>query len=159
MTHIASLSVLLFSPALLAQLAPGDIGVTGFSSSDFGVISSGTTTGYSTPGYGGSGTSQAILWDPSAPQSFLIGGFGFVGRATVTGPGAVSYTNLTTAIGTACQISFDFAGDVVIADAGVDQVRILNITTNTVTDLTTGAQPWGTTVNAGAFNPTNGDII
>lgn len=162
MINVSRFAILLLSGSLAAQLSPGDIGVTGFSSTDFGVLSGGVHTGYATGGYGGTGTSQAILWDPNNPQSFYIGGFGFIGRAVITGAGTTVYTNLTTSLGTASQLSFDFFGDLIIADAGVDQVRKYHLVTapvGTVSDITTGTQPWGTTLNCGAFNPTNGDII
>lgn len=92
MPYVSQLSVLLLSGSLVAQLAPGDIGMTGFSNTSFGVLTGGVNTSYVTGGYGGTGTSQAILWDPANPQDFLIGDFGFVGRATNTGPGTVSST-------------------------------------------------------------------
>ncbi|MCA8948506.1 MAG: hypothetical protein KDE27_03340 [Planctomycetes bacterium] len=159
MANLSHLSLLLLATSLAAQVAPGDIGVTGFSMSEFGVLTGGTATGYNIGSYGGTGTSQSILWDPSNPQSFVGGGFGFVGRATITGSGTASYALLSTNLGTAAQMSFDFAGNVVIADAGVDQVQILDVTTGTVTPLTSGPQPWGTTVNAGGFSSFSGDIV
>jgi streptogramin lyase len=145
-----------------AQVAPGDIAVTGFSTSAFGVISSGpVVTGYATPGFQGTGsaTSQAILWDPAHPNDFVIGGFGFVGRATITGPGTVSYALITNSVGTVAQMSWDASGNVVFADAGTDQIRRLDLVSASVTDLSAGAQPWGTNLNAGALDPATGDYI
>src|SRR5262245_39554395 len=102
-------AVLLSSAASFAQVAPGDIAVTGFSTSAFGVISPGpVVTGYATPGFGG--LAQAILWDPAHPNDFLVGGVGFVGRATITGHGTVSYSPITSAVGVVSQMSWDAAG-------------------------------------------------
>jgi len=155
----------LFLPAMLlaaaahAQVLPGDLGVTGFSTTQFSTLSSaGAPTGYTTSGFLGTGTSQSILWDPNDTQSFLIGGFGFVGRATITGPGAATYAFIGS-VNTACQMSFDAAGQLIIADAGTDQIRRMDPTTGTVVDLTVGPQPWGTSVNAGAYEPATGDVI
>ena len=116
----------LLSAATSAQVALGDIAATGFSTTSFGVISAGpVVSGYTTPGFQGTGTatSQAILWDPAHPNDFLVGGFGFVGRATITGPGTVSYTLITNGVGIVSQMSWDRSGGVVVADSGNDQIR------------------------------------
>ncbi len=42
---------------------------------------------------------------------------------------------------------------------GLDQVQSVNATTGAVTNLTLGAQPWGTNVNCGAMDPATGDIF
>ena len=150
---------LLAAPSF-AQLAPGDIAVTGFSSTSFGVIGAGAVvTGYATPGFQGTGSSQAVLWDPAHPNDLLIGGFGFVGRATITGPGAVGYALITNGVGTVAQMSWDAAGRVVIADSGTQQLRRLDLVTATVVDLSSGAQPWGSSLNAAAVDPASGDVI
>ena len=81
-----------------------------------------------------------------------------VGRATFSTTGAVSWNLLTTGIGTACQMSFDAAGQIVVADAGNDEVSRVDPTTGAITLIATGTQPWGTTVNAGAVDPLTGDI-
>ncbi|HEX5054555.1 MAG TPA: hypothetical protein VFZ65_22455, partial [Planctomycetota bacterium] len=141
-----------------AQVLPGDIGVTGFSTTAFGIATPPSVTGYTTAGFGGTGTSQAILHDPSTFVDFIVGGFGFVGRATITGPGTVSYTLITAGIGTASQMSWDGSGNIIVADAGTSQVRSVS-PAGVVTDLSIGTQPWGTTVNAGAYDPNTGDVI
>jgi hypothetical protein len=46
-----------------------------------------------------------VLWDPANPNDFLIGGFGFVGRATIAGPGSASYTLITNNVGIVSQMS------------------------------------------------------
>lgn len=159
LSTVLSLAVLT-ALSLPAQVLPGDIGVVGFSTSAFGVATPPNVTGYTTPGFQGSsaGTSQAILHDPTSFNDFLIGGFGFVGRATITGPGTVSYALITNGIGTASQMSWDNAGNIIVADAGTDQVRMVT-PAGVVTDLSVGVQPWSTSVNAGAFEITTGDVV
>jgi hypothetical protein len=160
MRYLTLLAASLVTTGLaIAQLPAGSIGVTGFSTTSFGVIDNGVGTAVPIGSFGGTGTSQSILWDPSNPTDFLVGGFGFVGRASMTGAATATWTPLTTGVNTACQMSWNWTGQVVVADAGTDQVRLLDLTTNTVTDLSVGAQPWGSSVNAGAFEFTTGDVI
>ena len=155
------LSATLLCATLSAKVASCDIGATGFSTNVFGVIGAGATvTGYATPGFQGTGpaTSQAILWDPAHPNDFIVGGFGFVGRATITGPGAVAYALITNNVGIVSQMSWDGSGGIVIADSG-GQVRRLDPATGAVVDLSAGAQPWGTSLNAGAIDRASGDVV
>ncbi|MEO6594767.1 MAG: hypothetical protein ABIP94_08445 [Planctomycetota bacterium] len=152
---------LLLTAFVPAQVLPGDIGITGFSTTSFAVASPPpTVTTYNAGTFMGTGgaTSQAILHDPVNPNDFIVGGFGFVGRATITGPGTVVYSLITNGINTASQMSWDNSGNIIVADAGTDQVRLVT-TGGTVTDLSTGTQPWGTSVNAGAFERSTGDVI
>lgn len=160
LNHLTISTFLLLLPALSAQVLPGDLAMTTFSTDAFGIATTPIATNYVTPGFGGSGaaTSQAILHDPAAPNDFLIGGIGFVGRATVTGLGAVSYNLLSTAVGSASQMSWDGGGNVIIADSITDQVRLMT-PGGVLIDLSTGSQPWGTTLNAGAYEPATGDVI
>src|SRR5262249_13820167 len=150
----------LLSTSLAAQVAVGDIAVTGFSTSAFGVIRGAAVTGYATPGFQGTGvaTSQAILWAIAHANPFLVGGFGFVGRATISGPGAVSYALITNGVGIVAQMSWDSSGAVVFADGGTSQIRRLDPATGGVVDLSTGAQPWGTSLGAAAWDPATGDV-
>jgi hypothetical protein len=144
-----------------AQVAPGDIGITGFSAASFGVATAPAVTGYTTAGFGGIGSnaSQSILHDLSNYNDFLIGGIGFIGRATITGPGAVGYTIVTNGIDTATQMSWDWFGNIIVADGG-NQDQIRSVTpAGVVTDLSIGVQPWGTSLNAGAFEFATGDVI
>ena len=162
MNSTLPLVVCLLSTTVSAQVAIGDIAVTGFSTNRFGVISAGATvTGYLTPGFQGTSTasSQAILWDRANPNTFLVGGFGFVGRATITGPGAVSYVLITNAVGIVSQMSWDGSGSIVFADSGTGQVRRLDPVTATVVDLSAGAQPWGADLSSGARDPVTGDVV
>jgi hypothetical protein len=153
---------LLLSVAASAQVATGDIAVTGFSDTSFGVVrASLAVSGYTTPGFQGTGigTSQAILWDRANPQDFLIGGFGFVGRATITGPGSVGYTLITNNVGIVSQMSMLDGGLVVFVDSGTNQVRLLDPVGGTVVDLSTGTQPWGADASSGALDPVTGDVV
>ncbi|MCU0866529.1 MAG: hypothetical protein MUC36_22315 [Planctomycetes bacterium] len=159
--HLLLLAIpLSLATGLAAQVQTNDVGMVGFSTNAFGIATGGTVTPYTTAGFQGTSaaTSQSILHDPLAPNDFIVGGFGFVGRATITGPGAVNYTLITNGINTAAQMSWDFVGNIVVADAGTDQVRQVTLG-GVVTDLSTGAQPWGTSVNAGAYQATTGDVI
>lgn len=55
-------------------------------------------------------------------------------------------------------MSWDLGGNLIVADAGTDQVRRVSLA-GVVTDLSSGTQPWGTSVNAGAFEAATGDVI
>ncbi|MBL8753744.1 MAG: hypothetical protein JNK15_10630 [Planctomycetes bacterium] len=155
-------AIALFTTWLPAQIGLGDVVVTGFSSTQFGVIRpNNAVNGYTTGGFLGTGSSQAVLWDPNQPQSVLLGGFGFLGRATVTGASgtAVGYSLLTTNVGIVSQMSWDDAGFVVFVDSTAAQVRRLEPVTGTVVDVSTGPQPWGTELSAGAWDPATGDVV
>lgn len=140
-----------------AQTNVGDIALTGFSSSTFGIFT-GTTpvTGY-TAAFGN--LSQTILWDDLDPQSFVIGGFGFVGRATVIGPGSVVYTPLTSTVVNVAQMAWDAQRQIVFSDFGTAQLHRLDPATGTVTAITSGAQPWGPDLGASVVDPFTGDIV
>ncbi len=143
-----------------AQVAVGDIAVTGFSTTSFGLIRAGNlVSGFNTGGFLGTGSSQAILWDRQNPNAFLVGGFDFIGRATITGATAASYALLATNTGIVSQMSWDHAGQIVFVDSTAAQVRRLDPATGFVVDLSTGTQPWGGSLSAGAYEPTTGDIV
>jgi hypothetical protein len=148
--------------ALPAQMQAGEIAVTGLSTNAFGIVTppSTTATAYVTTGFGGAGagTTRSILHWRNLYNQFFVGGVGFVGRATVTGSGAVTWTPVTTAIGEAAQLSWDSVANVVVADAGTDQLRLV-AWFGGVTELSTGPQPWGSDLSAGAFDPRTGDVI
>lgn len=141
-----------------AQVLTGDIAVTGFSTSTFGIIRGTSLTSYATPGFGGTGNSFSVLWDPAQPNTFLIGGDGFIGRATITGPGTSTYALITNSVGFVVGMSFDDGGRVMFIDSGTSQVRLLHLPANVVTDVSTGSQPWGIDANAGARHPASGDF-
>jgi streptogramin lyase len=150
------------APMLAAQTSTGDIAMSGFSTSTFGLFTGAPpvvpcpTTGF---GGAGSSTSQAILSDPLAPTSFLVGGFGFLGRAIVLGPSSTIYTLLTGTPGIVSQMSWDAQQRVVFADSGTGQVRRFDPATGLVTDLSIGAQPWGGDLSSGALDPVTGDFV
>ncbi|MBK8101218.1 MAG: hypothetical protein IPK26_29400 [Planctomycetes bacterium] len=158
---LRTLPFLLLSCTIAAQVQVGDIAVTGFSANQFGLIRNTTVTGYTTPGFQGSGTSfaHAILADPTNLNVFWLAGDGFLGTATITGTGTSTYALRSNAVGFASQLSWDDTGGVVIADSGTGQVRRFDPTNNNLIDLSTGTQPWGTDLNAGAFDPLTGDVI
>lgn len=162
MRRTSGLFVFLLPAALVAQVTVGDIAVTGFSANAFGVIAAGpTVTGYATSGFlgTGTGTSQAILWDPAHPQQFLVGGFGFVGRATITGTGAATYQLITNNVGIVSQMSWADGGQVILVDSGTNQVRLLDPAAGSVVDFSAGAQPWGSDASSGAVDPRTGDVV
>src|SRR5687768_5011223 len=143
-----------------AQVGAGDIAISGFSSSTFGVLAAGGSfASYATGGFLGTGLSQTVLWDRTQPNAFLIGGSDFVGRATITGPGSVSYALVSSTVGLVVQMSWDDAGQIVFVDAASNQVRRLDPATGFVVDLSSGAQPWGTDATSGAWDPRNGDVV
>lgn len=155
---LAALLTIAIGPFASAQTNPGDIALTGFSTTTFGIYTgTAPATGYATTGFGG--LSQTILWDDQAPTSFLIGGGGFLGRATVLGPGSVSYTSLTTNVSNVAQMSWDAQHQVVFADFGTAQMHRLDPLTGLITPITTGAQPWGTELAAAELDPLTGDIV
>ena len=154
------LSASLLSATASAQVAIGDIAVSRFSTTTFAVIGAGSSvTNYATPGFQGTGLSQSILWDRAHPNDFIVGGVGFVGRASILGPAAVSYSLITNGIGIAGQMSWNDIGWIVVADGGTNQVRLLDPASGFVVDLSTGAQPWGTSLSAGAWDPMTGDVV
>jgi hypothetical protein len=157
-SHLALLLATALAPFASAQTNLGDIALTGFSTNTFGIYSgTAPATGYPTTGFGG--LSQTILWDDQMPTSFLIGGGGFIGRATVLGPGSVTYAPLTNNVNNVAQMSWDLQRQVVFADFGTAQLHRLDPLTGIVTALTTGAQPWGNDLGAAAVDPLTGDIV
>ncbi|MCU0867021.1 MAG: hypothetical protein MUC36_24820 [Planctomycetes bacterium] len=156
--HLALLLTTALGTFASAQTNPGDIALTGFSTTTFGIYGgTAPATGYPTSGFGG--LSQTILWDDQAPTSFLIGGGGFIGRATVLGPGSVNYTVLTANVNNVAQMSWDAQHQVVFADFGTAQLHRLDPTTGVVTPITSGMQPWGTDLTAAALDPLTQDIV
>jgi hypothetical protein len=128
------------------------------SSDSFSVLhANGTTTVFNVGSFLGTGTTSTILLDPDSPQSFLISGGGFIGRATVTGPTTAIYTLLTASAGLAVQLGYDGA-TFVVADFDSDQLLRFSPSSGAVTPITTGPQPWGTSLNAATVDPSTGAI-
>lgn len=142
-----------------AQVLAGDIATTRFSTTEFDIQRGTTRTAYNTGGFGGTGSSFAVLWDPTNPNDFLVGGFDFIGRATITGPGTVSYSLISASVGIVVGMSWDNDHQVVFIDAAAGQVRRLDPANGQIVDLSTGTQPWGFDANAGAFDPATGDTV
>jgi hypothetical protein len=156
---LALLFTLLPLTATTAQVAIGDIATTRFSPSAFDILRGGVATAYDTGGFQGTGSSLAVLWDPAQPNDFYVGGFDFLGRATITGAGTVTYTNLSTAVGIVVGMAWDPEHHVVFVDAMAGQVRRLDPSTGAIVDLSVGNQPWGFDANAGSVDPATGDAV
>lgn len=153
-------TAVLFTPSLKAQVVPSDMAVCGFSASAFGIATPSTTTTYPVGSFGGTGAglSQCILHDRGTWLDFIVGGEGFVGRATATGAGTATYSLITTNVGCVSQMSWDGAGNLIISDSTSDQVSRVDALGN-VSDLSVGPQPWGSYLNACAWEPATGDVI
>jgi hypothetical protein len=153
-------ALLLMLSALPAQVNMGDIAlIDAFpaSSTTFHVLRGNTLTAYVTPGFQGNGIALCVLWDPLHPNDFLIGGFGFVCRATITGPGTCNYVRLTNSVTWVQKMDWDTHGGVILFD--VPQLRWLDPASGAVVDLTTaGTQPGGMG-DVGAVNPATGDVV
>lgn len=156
---LPALSFLLPIAAATAQVLPGDLATTRFSTSAFDILRAGVTTPYATGGFQGTGHSLAVLWDPVQPNDFLVAGFDFLGRATITGPGSVTYNLLSSNVGIVVGMSWDNEHRVVFVDALAGQVRRYDPANGQIVDLSTGNQPWGFDANAGAFDPATGDTV
>jgi hypothetical protein len=159
MSRIAILASFFWAAAHApAQLAVGDMGVTGFLSSQFTVMhATGTSVAIGTGSFGG--TSHAILWDDAQPNTFLVGGVGFLGRITMTGPTSATYAPITSSVGIVAQMSFDQSRLIVVCDSGANQFVLVDPVSGAVTPITAGAQPWGADLNAGCVDRDTGDIF
>jgi hypothetical protein len=154
-TRLVFLFVLVLAAIAPAQLVVGDLGVTGFSSSQFWILhANGTSNVVPVPF---PGTTHAMLYDPFQSNSFFVGGTGFLGRVVVTGPTSAFYVPITTAVGLVSQISFD-GFQLVVCDSGTDQMIRVNPTNGAIAPVTTGTQPWGTDLNCGVIDSNTGDI-
>ena len=153
-SHIAFLLLILCS-LVSAQLAVGDLGVTGFSSSQFWVLHANGSSDVVPVTF--PGTTHAMLYDPSQPNSFLVGGTGFLGRVLVTGATTATYLPITTSVGLVSQISFDGPW-LVMCDSGNNQILRVDPVAGGIVPITSGAQPWGTDLNCGLIDPNTGDI-
>lgn len=158
----SSLLGVLVSP-LFAQVVPGDIAMVSLIDYQFCVFDgSGTPTYYgliNTTGQGTTTNTNAIVWDPSNPQSFILGGEGFIGRVTITGPGTSTYSLITGGVGIISQLSFDANGQLIAIDSTLDQVIKVDPVSGAQIAVTSGTQPWGADLNAGAIDPATGEIF
>jgi hypothetical protein len=146
-----------------AQVQPGDIAMVSLVDYQFCVFDgAGTPTYYglsNTTGLGFSTNTNAIVWDPANSQSFILGGEGWIGRISITGPGTANYSLITNAVGIISQLSFDNAGKLIAIDSTTDEVLKVDPSTGAVTQLTVGPHPWGVELNAGAIDPATGEIF
>lgn len=156
----AALGAALALAPCFAQLNTGDIVVSGFSNAQAGMIlNSGSPVTLNLGSFGGTSTSQAILWDPRRPDSFMIGGTNWIGRVIVAGSSIASYELLTTNVGQVGEMDWDQNGQLIVGDTTTDQVNSYDPITGAMTPLTSGVQPWGTSLNAMSIDPLTQDIV
>lgn len=152
------IALLLLVTCSVAQLSPGDMGIAALGSEFWVLQPNGTVTAYAVPSFGGYGPAQSILWDPANPCSFIIGGMGFVGRATVTGSTA-TYVPFSTTLGHIAQMSWSSSGSVLLIEKSSptgDQGRILEL--DPASGNITSIRALPVTPNAGAVHPVSGDL-
>lgn len=143
-------------------LGVGDVAAAGNTELRILAATGSDSAGYSIP----SSTPTTALWDPSHPDDFVIGGGsaaatgGYLVRSSFVGSGQVVSSALSPAgsFGKPVQLSWDQTGTGVIVVSTFGQVHRVDATTGAVTNVTSGAQPWGTTLNAGAMDRVTGDI-
>ncbi|MBK6940475.1 MAG: hypothetical protein IPH13_09785 [Planctomycetes bacterium] len=158
-----SLSLALIPGLASAQVAVGNIAVTGLSDQQFSILDpvSGNSIPYPLSDLIAPGVSdwtQCIRWDADNPNDFYVGGNGFIGRLTITGLGTSSYQLITNQVGIISEVSIDDDGSLVCVDSTSNQVIRVDANTGAITPITSGPQPWGTDANCGALDPTTGDI-
>lgn len=151
-----------FASGLLAQVVPiGSIGAIRQSTNQFGVhfAASGLQT-CTTGGFGG--TSLGLMWDPDHPDAWYVAGTNFIGRATLGGAGTppptVAYSTLSTAAGNFVPAGLDPQRRLIVIDAIADQIRRFDPVTNTLSNVTSGVQPWATLLADAVVHPQTGDI-
>lgn len=158
---LVAAAVVLGAAVARGQVADGTLAVVSLTEFQYSLVDpqSGVDTPFSLTNTTGSGTAntQCVLWDPAQPDSFLIGGEGFLGRVTITA-GVSNYALITNQIGIASQLSFDANGQIVLIDSTADQVLRVDPNNGGISAITTGMQPWGADANCGAIDPATGDI-
>lgn len=141
------------------QINPGDIGVTWISSSQFSILrANGSSTVFNTGGFLGAGSSSTLTLSPIEPNTYWIGGSGFIGRAQITGPSTVNYSLISNGVPLPAQFAWD-GSSLIVFDSGTDQIVQVNINSGSVTNLTSGTQPWGIDLNAGYLDPSSGRMF
>ncbi len=157
---IAVMVLSLTTEAVGQLLNSGDIGMTTFVTNQFYIRrTNGTINTVYVPFQGANGGwSQAILWDPAKPDSFIIGGNAFLGRATMTGPSTATWTPITNMISEVAQMSWDANGDLVVTDYNNRNFFRVKPACGQVTPITTGVQPWGTSLNGGMLDAATGTL-
>lgn len=146
-----------------AQVPPGTIAVTGLFDTQFSLFDpvNSVFTPYALTNTTGSGTANTsdILFDVVHANSFILGGEGFIGRVTITGPGTSTYTLITNQVGIIAQMSWDANKQLVVVDSTSSQVVRVDPGSGNITPISVGPQPWGADANAGAIDPATGDIF
>ncbi len=163
---VSTLAALAVAPleSAQAQLATGTIAMASLDPNQITLFDplTGNTTPYglvNTTGLGSTTNVNSILWDSTQPTTFILGGEGFIGRLTITGPFTSTYSLITNSIGIVSQLSFDANHLLVVIDSTSDQVVRVNPLNGAQSAVTLGAQPWGADLNAGAVDPNTGDIF
>jgi hypothetical protein len=162
---LATLAAAACQVAVCAQtwVARGDIVAAGNAFLAVMSASGQTSTAYPMP----PGTSaQSVLWDPSEPDSFLVGKHasnatgGELYRMRFTGPGQVTTSlvmgqGFTSGIRDLC---WHQDGRQVVVLTQYSQVHRVHATTGAVAAVTSGSQPWGFNARCLAIDPLQGDL-
>lgn len=109
---------------------------------------------------------STILWDPNAPDSFIVGtgtnsaNSGQLLRVTFVAPGQVVQTPIapTGSFSKPLALCWDQAGTAVFTVTNYSQVHRINVQTGAVVDITNGTQPWNSTARALALDPATADV-
>ena len=169
-SQVALLALGTLSVPLTAQtyLARGQVAMVGGTQNTLELFGTGggSSTCYTAVNVGGEPT--ALLWDPirANGDSFLVAGTSFpsafLARVQVLSTGTSVTPILTVSsmnpLRNPGQLSFNQTqNQVVICDIGINQFYATDMTGN-LRALTTGTQPWGNNLTAGALDPVSGDI-
>lgn len=152
----------LASAAPPTYLGVGDIATAGNTQLRILAADGTTSTGYPLTGV----TPGTSLWDPENPDDIILGqggnswNDGSLTRVSFTGTGQPTPSILLPpgTFARPLQLSWDQTGDGIVVVTHYDQVHHVDATTGAVTDLTSGAQPWGTNVTAGVMDRLTGDV-
>ncbi len=160
---VAVVGWILGAPLPAQVLQSGDLGIVGFQTNKFwvrkanGAVNAVTITNAPYFGSYSSATSQSILWDPSSPNSFIIGGFGFLGRATMVTATTATWTPFVPAFGMfpgeIAQMCWEGTGRIHMFDAASDAVQTVELASGVMAFATPAFAAWGYTLNAGTYDP------
>jgi hypothetical protein len=159
---LASVALLAGAHSAQLHLQPGDVALA--ANGAVGVLDA---DGASSDAFLSAASVSTVLWDAAHPDELIAGGgggsatSGFLVRQVFTAADQMTTVTLSPAgsFGAPLQISWDQTGENVIVVTSWDQVHRVHATTGVVTDLTSGAQPWGTSVTCGAMDPVSGDVF
>ncbi|MCB1282400.1 MAG: hypothetical protein KDB18_12840, partial [Salinibacterium sp.] len=167
LTFVTALATSAIAPA--QALPTGTIAIAGdvMNTLATALPGGGTSTTHTPPlGF----TPHVMLWDPSSPDSFIVGGQSFppgvMKRVTFLTPTSTTVTNITPLPGQTSlidnpgQLSWSQSGqEVIVIDRNLDQIVAVNVATGAETLVTSGPQPWGNALHCGAVDPLSGDIF